>query len=85
MLYEVITVTVPSSGRGFGRGGPPADMSNRSAGRFRDGLDTDSNCNDFTTQPATTLSSAADAGATNIKVDSVEDFGVGQTIRIGGC
>ncbi len=53
-----------------------------SAGRFRDGLDTDSNCTDFVTEPATSLSAASDAGVTNIKVASVAGFGVGQTIRI---
>ena len=54
----------------------------RSAGRFPDGLDTDSNCTDFLLQPATTLSAASAAGATNIKVASVADFAAGQTIMI---
>ena len=48
--------------------------TNRSAGRFPDGADTDSNCTDFLTQAATTLSAASAAGATNIKVASVEGF-----------
>jgi hypothetical protein len=55
---------------------------NRSAGRFPDGLDTDSNCTDFLVQPATTLAAASGAGATNIKVASVADFEAGQTIMI---
>jgi non-reducing end alpha-L-arabinofuranosidase len=65
-------VVVPSNSSGAGR----------SRGRFPDGLDTDSNCTDFLVQPATTLSAAAVAGAANIKVASVADFGAGQTIMI---
>ena len=72
----------PSSAGGFGgRGGPVAE-TNRSSGRFPDGADTGSNCTDFLTQPATTLSAAAAGGATNLKVASVADFGPGQTIMI---
>ena len=63
-----------------GRSAPSA--TNRSAGRFPDGVDTDSNCTDFLLQPATTLSAASAAGATNIKVASVADFAAGQTIMI---
>jgi hypothetical protein len=77
-------VPTPASGRG-GSGGPGAPAANaphRSAGRFPDGLDTDSNCTDFLLQAATTLSAASAAGATNIKVASVADFGAGQTIMI---
>jgi hypothetical protein len=74
----------PGSGRG-GFGGPAAPAAgatNRSAGRFPDGLDTDSNCTDFLLQSATTLPAASAAGATNIKVASVADFAAGQTIMI---
>jgi len=56
--------------------------TNTSAGRYPDGADTDSNCADFRVQSATTLSAAASAGATNLKVSSVEGFGSGQTISI---
>jgi hypothetical protein len=56
--------------------------TNTSAGRFPDGADTDSNCNDFQTQAAATLSAASEAGATNIRVDSVEGFNAGQKITI---
>jgi hypothetical protein len=79
---------VPSPGPagGFGPAGPgatpAAGAANRSAGRFPDGLDTDSNCTDFLLQAATTLSAASAAGAANIKVASVADFGAGQTIMI---
>ena len=66
-----------------GRGGAPGAFGfNRSAGRFPDGADTDSNCADFLTQAATTLPAAAPAGATNIKVLSVADFAAGQSIII---
>ncbi len=77
-------VTSPSAGRG-GFGGPPGqgvNTSYRSAGRFPDGADTDSNCRDYVLQAATTLPVAATAGANNIKVASVADFVVGQSILI---
>ncbi|HEY5913833.1 MAG TPA: arabinofuranosidase catalytic domain-containing protein [Verrucomicrobiae bacterium] len=68
---------------GFGgRGGPAASMPNRSAGRFPDGADTDSNCRDFLLQVASTLAADSAAEANNIKVTSVADFTVGQTIII---
>jgi len=76
-------VTSPGPAGGFGPGGAPAAPAiDRSAGRFPDGLDTDSNCTDFLLQPATTVSAASAAGATNIKVASVADFAAGQTIMI---
>jgi hypothetical protein len=53
-----------------------------SAGRFPDGADTDSNCTDFLTQAVATLSATPPAGATNIKVTSMEGFHPGQTILI---
>ena len=65
---------VPAPGAGAaasGRAAAAAGTTNRSAGRFPDGADTDSNCTDFLMQPATTLSAASAAGATNIKVASV--------------
>ncbi len=78
--------TPASGGPGFGggsRGAAPAvSTPHRSAGRFPDGADTDSNCSDFLLQPATTLSAASAAGTTNVKVASVTDFAAGQTIMI---
>ena len=74
-------VTAPGLAGAFAPLAPPA-ASNTSAGRYPDGRDTDSNCNDFVTSPATTLAAEAAAGATNIKVASVESFSRGQTIRI---
>jgi hypothetical protein len=78
------SVPAPGSGRGgFGRrGGSATGTPNRSAGRFPDGADTDSNCRDFLLQTTTTLSADSAAGANNIKVASVADFGAGQTIII---
>jgi non-reducing end alpha-L-arabinofuranosidase len=67
-----------------GGGGPPAApvAINRSAGRFPDGADTDSNCTDFMLQAASFLPTGAMVGATSIKVASMADFAAGQTIMI---
>jgi non-reducing end alpha-L-arabinofuranosidase len=73
----------PSAGRGGGRGGPPASAPYRSAGRFPDGADTDSNCRDFHLQTASSLSAESTVGANNIKVSSVADFVPGETIFVG--
>jgi hypothetical protein len=80
-------VPSPGPGRGNfgGRGGGPAapvTTPHRSAGRFPDGHDSDSNCADFLLQPATVLPAGSAAGAANIKVASVADFAAGQTITI---
>jgi len=68
-----------------GRFGPAAGMAgsiDRSAGRFPDGADTDSNCTDFQVQAATTLPIGSEQGVSNIKVASVAGFEAGQTIMI---
>ena len=77
-------VPAPGAGRGGSAGRPlrPSARPIRSAGRFPDGADTDSNCTDFLLQAATTLPAASAAGANNIKVASVADFAAGQTIMI---
>jgi hypothetical protein len=77
-------VLTPAGGRGGfgGAAAPPVSTPHRSAGRFPDGADTDSNCHDFLLQPATTLAAAYLAGATNLKVLSVADFAAGQTMTI---
>src|SRR6185295_8701018 len=76
-------VPAPGPGRGgFGGQGPPVAAPHKSAGRFPDGADTDSNCTDFLVQPATTLPAGSAAGAINIKVASVADFSGGQAITI---
>jgi hypothetical protein len=56
---------------------------NRSIGRFPDGADSDSLCQDFVVQSATTLPQGAPAGLTNIKVASVAGFAIGQSLTIG--
>ena len=76
-------VPVPGAGgRGAGPAAQATSVPHRSAGRFPDGFDSDSNCTDFLLQAVTTLSAAPAAGATNIKVASVADFAAGQTIII---
>ncbi len=76
-------VTSPGGmSRGF-RFSPSASQPNRSAGRFPDGADTDSNCSDFMLQNTITLSAPVAAGSNNIKVTSVENFSVGKKIFIG--
>jgi len=72
---------VPGVGRGGGQGGQGGGV-NRSAGRYPDGADTDSNCTDFLTQIATTMPAATVVGATNIKVVNVSDFAAGQAIVV---
>jgi hypothetical protein len=68
---------------GIGRGrGPFSVLNDVSAGRLPDGGDSDSNCNDFHVQPATTLAAASVNGATNIKVANAADFAVGQTVML---
>ncbi|HEX2917621.1 MAG TPA: arabinofuranosidase catalytic domain-containing protein, partial [Edaphobacter sp.] len=62
--------------------GPTAVVINASAGRYPDGTDTDSNCADFLTQAAATLSVSSAAGAKNIKVTKVDDFVAGEKISI---
>jgi hypothetical protein len=78
------SVPSPGGGRGGfgGFGGPPGGGLNRSAGRFPDGADTDSNCHDFRLQAATTLASPSAAEANNIKVASVADLSAGQMLII---
>ncbi len=72
----------PTRSRPFWEPPGPDDIANRSVGRFPDGSDTDSNGTDFLVQPDTVLASAASVGVANIKVDSVEEFGPGQTITV---
>ena len=72
----------PGAVMGSGPFGSAGGTTDTSAGRFPDGADTDSNCADFMTQAAATLSAPSAAGATNIKVASVEGFEAGQKIMI---
>jgi hypothetical protein len=75
-------VPAPGGTMSFGPTAAAAGATNTSAGRFPDGADTDSNCNDFQTQAAAILSAPAPAGATNVKVASVEGFDRGEKIMI---
>ncbi|HKK46156.1 MAG TPA: hypothetical protein VJ964_11590, partial [Balneolaceae bacterium] len=59
------------------------NQPNRSAGRYPNGNDSDSNCRDFILQNTTTMSIASAADAKNIKVASVAGFNIGQKIVIG--
>jgi non-reducing end alpha-L-arabinofuranosidase len=73
----------PSAGRGFMWWLPSATFQpNRSAGRYPDGADNDNNGSDFKIQNTTTLALPSNAGTNNIKVNSVEDFSLGQKIII---
>lgn len=72
----------PGPTGGFGPPSAAALAINRSAGRYPDGHDTDSNCADFVLQPATTLAASSAVGANNIKVANVADFAAGKTIMI---
>ncbi len=74
-------VTAPGESGGYGPIAPP-NAADTSAGRFPDGADTGSNCTDFHTSPATSLSVASAAGTNNIKVASVQGFSAGHNIRI---
>jgi hypothetical protein len=77
-------VAVPVAARG-GRMAvvAPTVQPDRSAGRFPDGKDSDSNCSDFRLQSAVSISVPSLKGANNIKVSSVADFVAGQKIIIG--
>ena len=77
-------VSSPSAGRGFRmRSATPVSQPNRSAGRYPDGTDTDSNCLDFILQTAITTSTPSVAGSMNIKINSVGGFSIGQKVIIG--
>ena len=72
----------PGPSGGSGPFASAASATNTSVGRFPDGADSDSNCTDFLTQAAATLSAAVEAGATNIKVANVEGFEAGERVLI---
>ncbi len=75
-------VPAPGAAAGFVPVASAAGSTNTSAGRLPDGIDTGSNCRDFLTQAAATLSVPSSAGATNIKVTSVAGFDAGEKIMI---
>ena len=71
-----------------GEGSCPANSSGAFAGagqsmfRWPNGADTDSNCNDFRVQAATTTAVASAPGASDIKITSRAAFALGQRIMI---
>lgn len=73
-------VVLPSAGN---RILPISNEANKSFGRFPDGADSDSNCEDFRSQNTTTLAAASQSGSTNIKVASTVNLVAGQQIIIG--
>ncbi|HPF01758.1 MAG TPA: arabinofuranosidase catalytic domain-containing protein [Bacteroidales bacterium] len=78
--------SVPSPGmsRGFRMGASAAAAQpDRSAGRFPDGYDRDSNCSDFRVQDVITLLTSVPSGADNIKIADAGDFSIGQKVIIG--
>ncbi len=74
-------VPSPEPGGGSGRVGG-ASVIDRSAGRFPDGADTDSNCMDFVVAPATVLPFGSKAGSTILQVADVTGFRAGETVLI---
>ncbi len=76
-------VPSPVTNRGFRGLSAQTSQPNKSAGRYPDGADTDSNGRDFLLQNTTTLLTAIPAGSNNIKVASVADFSIGQKVIIG--
>lgn len=77
-------VPSPTMSRGFWMGPEAAgSQPDRSAGRYPDGNDSDSNCRDFMVQNTTALAAPAESGSNNIKVSSVAGFSIDQSIIIG--
>ncbi|MGB8490736.1 MAG: hypothetical protein WCE64_06725, partial [Bacteroidales bacterium] len=76
-------VVVPGSLSGSGQFVRVGGNTNRSAGRFPDGSDSDNNCNDFMWQKTITLLAKSSAGSNNIKVSGVADLSVGQKLIVG--
>jgi non-reducing end alpha-L-arabinofuranosidase len=76
-------VVSPASGRGFFQFSTNTKQDDRSIGRFPDGTDSDSNCNDFYLQSTTNLQATAAIGSNNIKVASISNLSAGQQIIIG--
>lgn len=68
--------------RSFFQQATTEDDTNKSFGRYPDGNDTDSNCDDFHLQNTTTLQAASLSGSNNIKVSSTENLREGQKLII---
>lgn len=61
----------------------PSSLPMRSTGRYPDGNDSDSNCNDFKMHQTVSLVLDTNKGSSNIKVNSVEGFRIGQKVVLG--
>lgn len=77
-----IAVAPAPARRYFFQPSPGEDFTNKSLGRYPDGNDTDSNCNDFQQQTTTTLQAESAKGSNNIKVASVANLKNGQQLVI---
>lgn len=66
-----------------GRNSSPSSLPMKSVGRYPDGTDNDSNCNDFKLHNTISLTLPSKAGTNNIKVSSVADFRIGQKVIVG--
>ncbi len=74
-------VPTPSASRRFGA--LPGATASVSAGRYPDGADLDDNKNDFRVQQTFGLAAAAEAGADNIKLLSVQGITPGSSLVFG--
>jgi hypothetical protein len=74
----------PAPGSGFALWSIVVDpaATDTSTGRYPDGADSDSNCDDFRTIGFTRLAAAVAEGANNIKVASVDGFSAGEEIHL---
>ena len=61
----------------------PSNLPMRSVGRYPDGTDNDSNCNDFKLHSTVSLTLPSKARSNNIKVSSVAEFRIGQKVVVG--
>jgi len=61
----------------------PATLPDRSSGRYPDGTDFDSNCQDFESHDTMVLATASLTGSNNVKVNRVDGFGIGQRVIVG--
>jgi len=61
----------------------PSSLPMRSTGRYPDGTDQDSNCNDFKLHNTIALTLSSKTGTNNIKVNNVDGFRIGQKVVIG--
>ncbi|MFL1012281.1 arabinofuranosidase catalytic domain-containing protein [Flavisericum labens] len=61
----------------------PSSLPMRSVGRYPDGTDNDSNCNDFKLHNTISLTLPSKVGSNNIKVSSVDGFRIGQKVVVG--